>query len=52
MASQWPGLLARIRLRAMPPEHRMAELLQAGSAQRRVCAQANQMKAARFPLHP
>ncbi|TWT22593.1 ATP-binding protein [Luteimonas marina] len=51
MASQWPELLAKMRLHAMDPEHWMAELLQAESAERQVRAQANQMKAARFPVH-
>ena len=51
MASQWPELLAKLRLHAMDPEHWMAELLQAESAERQVRAQANQMKAARFPVH-
>ena len=51
MASQWPELLAKMRLHAMEPEHWMAELLQAESAERQVRAQANQMKAARFPVH-
>ena len=49
MASQWPELLAKMRLHTMEPEHWMAELLQAESAERQVRAQANQMKAARFP---
>lgn len=51
MASQWPELLAKMRLHTMEPEHWMAELLQAESAERQVRAQANQMKAARFPVH-
>ena len=51
MASQWPELLAKMRLHAMDPEHWMAELLQAESAERQVRAQANQMKAARVPVH-
>ena len=51
MASQWPELLAKARLHAMAPEHWMVELLQAESAERQVRAQANQMKAARFPVH-
>ena len=51
MASQWPELLAKLRLHAMDPEHWMADLLQAESAERQVRAQANQMKAARFPVH-
>lgn len=29
MASQWPELLAKMRLHTMEPEHWMAELLQA-----------------------
>ena len=41
MASQWPELLAKLRLHAMDPEHWMAELLQAESAERQVRAQAN-----------
>jgi len=51
MASQWPELMAKMRLHTMEPEHWMAELLQAESAERQVRAQANQMKAARFPVH-
>jgi len=51
MASQWPELLAKAQLHAMAPEHWMVELLQAESAERHVRAQANQMKAARFPVH-
>lgn len=51
MASQWPELLAKARLQAMTPEHWMVDLLQAESAERHVRAQANQMKAARFPVH-
>ena len=41
MASQWPELLAKMRLHAMDPEHWMAELLQAESAERQVRAQRN-----------
>ena len=51
MAAQWPELLAKARLQPMEAEHWMAELLQAESAERQVRAQANQMKAARFPVH-
>ena len=51
MASQWPELLAKAQLHAMAPEHWMVELLEAESAERHVRAQANQMKAARFPVH-
>ncbi|MGU5153119.1 ATP-binding protein, partial [Pseudomonas aeruginosa] len=36
MASQWPELLAKMRLHTMEPEHWMAELLQAESAERQV----------------
>ncbi|HHW62828.1 MAG TPA: ATP-binding protein [Rhodocyclaceae bacterium] len=51
MASQWPELSAKARQHNLPPEQWFGELLQAETAERQVRALANQMKAARFPVH-
>ena len=51
MASAWPELVAKARQRDLDPEQWFSELLHAESAEREVKSQANQMKAARFPVH-
>ena len=51
MASSWPELIARSRHAEFDPEHFMADLLAAESAEREVRSVSYQMKAARFPAH-
>ena len=51
MASSWPELIARARHAEFDPEHFMADLLAAESAEREVRSVSYQMKAARFPAH-
>ena len=51
MATAWPELVAKARQRELDPEQWFGELLSAESAEREVKSQANQMKAARFPVH-
>ena len=51
MASSWPELSAKARQHELAPDHWLGELLAAERAEREVKSLANQMKAARFPVH-